>query len=86
MSTATLPPRIVTTSNTTSDMQCEACSSSMTISPNPYFGTGLAVHRHIAECETCGAVAFVPEPEPVPSLMERIVGVLRAMFSRPASV
>ncbi len=85
MSTATLLPRVITTSNTTSDMQCEVCTASMTISPNPYFGTGLAVHRHIAECESCGAVAFVPEPEAVPSLMERLVAMVRGLFTKTAS-
>lgn len=85
MSTATLPSRVVTTANTTSDMQCEICSASMTVSPNPYFGTGLAVHRHIAECDTCGAVAFVPEPEAVPGLMERVVTLLRGFFGKPAA-
>lgn len=85
MSTAILPPRVVsTTTTTTRNMQCETCTSAMTVSPNPYFGTGLAVHRHIAVCDGCGAVAFVPEPEPVPSLVERLVAYVRSFFGGAA--
>lgn len=84
MPTATLPARVLTTANTTSEMECEACASSMTVTPNPYFGTGLAVHRLIAMCDGCGAVSFVPEPEAVPSLLERLVAYLRG-FSRASA-
>jgi hypothetical protein len=56
----------------------------MTVSKNPYFGTGLAVHRHIAVCDGCGVVVFVPEPEPVPSMVERLVAYVRSFFSGTA--
>jgi hypothetical protein len=80
-STATLPPPAVATSA----LQCAACASTaMTVSPNPYFGTGLAVHRHIAVCDGCGAVAFVPEAEPVPSMVERLIAYVRSFFAGPA--
>jgi hypothetical protein len=85
MSTAILPSRAVSTPNTTQNIDCETCASAMTVSPNPYFGTGLAVHRHIAVCDGCGAVAFVPEPEPVPSLVERLVAYVRSFFSSAAA-
>jgi hypothetical protein len=86
MSPVTLPSRVITTSDLTSDIQCENCASAaMTISPNPYFGTGLAVHRLIAECDACGTVAFVPEPAPVPSLMERLVAYVRSFFAGTAA-
>lgn len=81
MSTAMLPSRVTTTANTTGAMECAGCASAMTVSPNPYFGTGLAVHRHIAVCDGCGAVAFVPEPELVPSLVVRLAAYLRTFFS-----
>ena len=81
MSTAALPARILTTSNTITDVQCTVCEKDMTVSPNPYFGTALAVHRLIAECDRCGAVAFVPEPEPTPSFMERMVAIVRGVFA-----
>ena len=84
MSTALLPSRAVATSKPNT-LECEACASTaMTVSPNPYFGTGLAVHRHIAVCDGCGAVAFVPEPEPVPSMVERLVAYVRSFFSGTA--
>ena len=84
MSTAILPSRAVATSKPNA-LECEACASTaMTVSPNPYFGTGLAVHRHIAVCDGCGAVAFVPEPEPVPSMVERLVAYVRSFFSGTA--
>ncbi|MEX1079633.1 MAG: hypothetical protein WED09_11050 [Homoserinimonas sp.] len=79
MSTATLPSRVLTT-ELTSSVSCDTCTSTaMTISPNPYFGTGLAVHRHIAVCDSCGAVAFVPEPA-APSMVERLVAYVRNFF------
>jgi hypothetical protein len=86
MSTAILPSRAVTTPDRTSVMACQTCASTaLTISPNPYFGTGLAIHRHIAVCDGCGAVAFVPEPEPAPSLIERLVAYVRSFFSGTAA-
>jgi hypothetical protein len=86
MSSATLPSRVVTTADVTSDIQCDSCTSTaMTISPNPYFGTGLAVHRLIAECDACGTVAFVPEQPPVPSLMEKLVAYVRSFFAGTAA-
>ncbi len=86
MSSATLPSRVVTTSDVTSDIQCANCASTaMTISPNPYFGTGLAVHRLIAECDSCGTVAFVPEAPPVPSLMEKLTAWVRGFFAGTAA-
>jgi hypothetical protein len=85
MSTAILPSRAAASSGLASALECEAChSTAMTVSPNPYFGTGLAVHRHIAVCDGCGAVAFVPEPVPVPSMVERLVAYVRSFFSGTA--
>lgn len=86
MSTAIMTTRPATT-EADAELQCQNCSSTaMTVSTNPYFGTGLAVHRHIAECDGCGAVSFVPEPEPVPSLVERLVAYVRTFFTRTAAV
>ena len=86
MSSATLPSRVVTTADLTRDIQCENCSSvAMTISPNPYFGTGLAVHRLIAECDACGTVSFVPEAPPVPSMMEKLIAYVRSFFAGTAA-
>lgn len=86
MSTAILSSRVVSTSDPAA-LECQTCTSTaMTVSPNPYFGTGLAVHRHIAVCDSCGAVAFVPEPEPVPSLVERLVAYVRNFFTGTPAV
>jgi hypothetical protein len=85
MSTAILPSRAVATPDLATPLACETCTSTaLTISPNPYFGTGLAVHRHIAVCDACGAVAFVPEPAAVPSLTERLVAYVRSFFGGTA--
>lgn len=84
MPTATLPARVLTTANTASEMECETCASSMTVTPNPYFGTGLAVHRFIAMCDGCDSVTFVPEPEAVPSMIERLVAYVRSFFAGTA--
>lgn len=84
MSTAILHSRAAGPATPT-DMDCETCASAMTVSPNPYFGTGLAVHRHIAVCDGCGVVAFVPEPEAVPSMVDRLVAYVRSFFAGTAA-
>lgn len=85
MPTATLPARVLTTSNLVNEIECEACASSMTVTPNPYFGTGLAVHRFIAMCDSCDAVTFVPEPEAEPSMVERLIAHVRTFFAGTAA-
>lgn len=64
--------------------ECAACGSAMESKPNPYFGTGLAIHRYVALCTGCYHVAFVPEPEEEPSRTERFVGAVRSFFGRAA--
>lgn len=85
MSTAILNSRATINSAATGIMECESCHCAMTVSPNPYFGTGLAIHRNIAECESCGAVAFVPEPEAAPGFIERLVAFIRRLFAGTAT-
>lgn len=52
--------------------------------PNPYFGTGLAIHRYVALCTGCHHVAFVPEPTPEEVRPGRLTAVLRTLFTRAA--
>lgn len=62
------------------------CGSTMEAKPNPYFGTGLAIHRYVALCTGCLHVAFVPEPvvaEP-PSRTEQLLSAVRGLFVRAA--
>jgi len=66
--------------------ECVACGSSMEAKPNPYFGTGLAIHRYVALCTGCHRVAFIPEPvaPEVPSRIEQLMGAVRSFFVRAA--
>ncbi len=58
----------------------------MEAKPNPYFGTGLAIHRYVALCTGCHRVAFIPEPvaPEVPSRVEQLLGAVRGFFGRAA--
>jgi hypothetical protein len=64
-------------------IECPSCEASMTITPNPYYGTGLAQHRTIALCTGCHNIAFVPEaPVTEAGAAERLVGRMRSLFGR----
>lgn len=39
---------------------CPLCGAPVRIVRNPYFGVGLAVHRHFSSCRRCGYVEFLP--------------------------
>jgi len=55
----------------------------MKLTPNPYFGTGLAEHRTIALCTGCHHIAFIPEPEKaVVGLADRVADMVRALLGR----
>ncbi len=64
--------------------ECAACGSAMESKPNPYFGTGLAIHRYVALCTGCYHVAFVPEPVEEPSRTVKFTHAVRSFFSRAA--
>lgn len=66
--------------------ECAACGSSMEAKPNPYFGTGLAIHRYVALCTGCHRVAFIPEPvvQDEPSRTEQLLSAVRGFFGRAA--
>jgi hypothetical protein len=66
--------------------ECVACGSTMEAKPNPYFGTGLAIHRYVALCTGCHRVAFIPEPvaPEVPSRTEQLLSAVRGFFGRAA--
>ena len=67
---------------------CPHCLSRMRVSPNPYYGVGLAVHQHLAGCPRCGFVEFLPRvarpvdapaeaaPPPPPSFLQRVRALL----------
>ncbi|MCW4385231.1 hypothetical protein OH146_05525 [Salinibacterium sp. SYSU T00001] len=62
-------------------LECPSCGSSMALTPNPYFGTGLAQHRTLALCNGCHHIAFVAEaeqPQPEPGVAKRML----SLFSR----
>lgn len=88
MSIATLPTRASESTQQDNALTCESCSSSMTIGRNPYFGTGLAIHRFIATCNGCHGIAFVPEPTPVAEtgLIARVIGLFRSVPADSARV
>ncbi len=58
----------------------------MEAKPNPYFGTGLAIHRYIALCTGCLRVAFIPEPvvQDAPSRTGQLLSAVRGFFGRAA--
>ena len=66
--------------------ECVACGSSMEAKPNPYFGTGLAIHRYVALCTGCHRVAFIPEPvaPEAPTRTEQLLSAVRSFFVRAA--
>jgi hypothetical protein len=54
---------------------CQLCRLPLLLRPNPYYGTGLAVHEWMYMCPDCGWVEFLKEdatphdelpPPPVP--------------------
>ena len=57
---------------------------SMEARPNPYFGTGLAIHRYVALCTGCHHVAFIPEPVVEENRPGRLTAALRSLFTRAA--
>lgn len=53
----------------------------MMITPNPYYGTGMAEHRNIALCKGCHNIAFMPEAAVVEEgAGERFAGRMRSLF------
>lgn len=66
------------------DLVCPSCSSGMTVTANPYYGTGLAEHRTIALCKGCLNIAFIPEAEVETEarVAGQLVGRLLGMFGR----
>jgi hypothetical protein len=87
MSIATLPTpaqKIISEWSSSPAAECAACGSAMESKPNPYFGTGLAIHRYVALCTGCYHVAFVPEPEEEPSRTVKFTHAVRNFFSRAA--
>lgn len=70
-------------SETDEALVCPSCESAMKLTPNPYFGTGLAEHRTIALCTGCQHIAFIPEPEkPILGLADRVADMVRALLGR----
>jgi hypothetical protein len=61
-------------------LDCPSCGSTMALTPNPYFGTGLAEHRTIALCNGCHHIAFIAEPPVEPAV--GVASKMRALFSR----
>jgi hypothetical protein len=56
------------------------------VTPNPYLGTGLAVHRAVVLCAACGYAglldnepdaAEVADPAPSAGLLQRMLALLR---------
>ena len=47
--------------------RCTGCGETARLAPNPYFGTGLSVHRHIVTCARCGTLGFAPRSELEPT-------------------
>jgi ribosomal protein S27AE len=41
------------------DVLCPACGAPAQEVQNPFYGTGLAVHRNLIECGHCSGVAIV---------------------------
>jgi hypothetical protein len=80
---AVAPARHSALVDTAEALTCPACDSAMKLTPNPYFGTGLAAHRNIALCGGCPNIAFVPEAEPVVvSAGDRFADVVRSLLRR----
>jgi hypothetical protein len=65
---------------------CPRCGARAHVTPNPYFGTGLAVHRAVLLCAACGyaglqdnepaAVEVVEPPHPTGPL-QRVLALIR---------
>lgn len=65
---------------------CPRCGARAHATPNPYFGTGLAVHRAVLLCAACGfaglqdnepeAVEVVEAPHPTGPL-QRVLALIR---------
>jgi hypothetical protein len=45
------------------ELRCRICRAPARLAANPYFGTGLSVHRQIQVCTRCQAISFPPRPE-----------------------
>jgi len=45
-------------------LRCRICRQPARLAPNPYYGTGLSVHRQIQVCTRCSAISFPPPEEP----------------------
>jgi hypothetical protein len=48
----------------TPEIVCPKCGSRTALIPNPHYGVGLAVHRHLRVCERCEWIAIVREQRP----------------------
>jgi hypothetical protein len=59
------------------DPKCPKCDNRTRLVPNPYFGSGLAVHRYLRACTRCDWIVIVreqpraPSPVPVPVPVDR---------------
>ena len=74
---------------------CPRCLTRMRVSLNPYYGVGLAVHRHLSSCPQCGFVEFLPatprdsapqtvvEPAQSPSFVHRVRARAARWFAAP---
>jgi len=45
------------------ELRCRICRAPARLADNPYFGTGLSVHRQIQVCTRCQAISFPPRAE-----------------------
>lgn len=43
-------------------MWCPRCAARARVVANPFYGVGLAVHRHLLGCTRCDFVAFLTTP------------------------
>jgi ribosomal protein S27AE len=44
----------------TMKQRCPNCGASARVVRNPFFGTGLAVHEYLIDCEECDSTSFKP--------------------------
>ena len=68
--------------------RCPHCGQPAVVRRNPFYGTGLAVHEHLVDCEKCLRVSFLPnavDPTPAAAAPRRQRGVgsaIRTVFAR----
>jgi hypothetical protein len=66
---------------------CPYCGATASIVRNPFYGTGLAVHETIVDCNECRRVRLqgerrepVAQPAPAPAGRRRLFGILRPQW------